>query len=77
MWSLGTRGFEGVSGIRTSRVEVSGTTHRPQGRSFLGLPYRSLNNMKPKKELLWGLCVGLSGLLGLKKYRLQAVGCRI
>ena len=31
-------------------------THRPQSSSFLGLPYRILN-MKPKKELLWGLWV--------------------
>ena len=29
--------------------------------SFLGLPYRILN-MKPKKELLWGLWVGLWGV---------------
>ena len=32
-------------------------THRPQSRSFLGLPYRVLN-MNPKKELLRGLWVG-------------------
>ena len=42
------------------------TTHRPHSSSFLGLPYRILN-MKPKKELLWGLWVSTGGtvLIGL------------
>ena len=40
-----------------------GFTHRPQSRSFLGLPYRILN-ISPKRELLRGLWVGPESQVG-------------
>ena len=38
-----------------------GRTHRPQSSPFWGLPYRILN-INPKKELLWGLWVGVGNV---------------
>ena len=40
------------------KMQLIKSAHRPQSSSFLGLPY-SIRNMNPKKELLWGLWVGL------------------
>ena len=51
-WACGA-GFKAGS---WTALKGLGDTLRPQSSSFLGLPYRILN-MKPKKELLWGLWV--------------------
>ena len=44
------------AGLSKPTIHLLVYTHRPQSSSFWGLPYRILN-IKPKKELLWGLWV--------------------
>ena len=47
------------------QAEDPSCTHRPLSTSFLGLPYRVLNNISHKEELLRGLWV-LSLSLGYR-----------